>query len=457
MFRLPAVIAAILGLSLPFAARAQTPPPPEVTAFVDVNVVPMDAERVLPHQTVLVEKGHITAIGPRLRPPPGARVIEGHGTAYLSPGLADMHVHSESREDMKLYLAHGVTTVLNMGGASAEFMGQRRPALNSGRIPGPHVYAAFRVDGTPRYGQFVVTTPDEARWVVRLAKTNGYDFIKVYNDLSPECFQALVEEGRVQGLPVVGHGVTRVGLERQLDAGQVLVAHAEEFLYTTFAPKTDAPGFTAPDAAQVRHAIDFVLRDKAYVTADLATYGAMSRQWGKPDVVAAMLTAPEARGLDPHWRMEWKREDYASRKGSIADRFAFLQGFVRALSDAGVPLVAGTDAPTIPGLYPGVSLHDDLDALVQAGLSPYQALAAATRTPGELIRRSHPETEPFGTVTVGARADLVLSQGDPLKGLSTLREPLGVMAAGRWRDRAELQQLRDDVAESYRQALTPPG
>ena len=384
-------------------------------------------------------------------------MIEGHGTAYLSPGLADMHVHSESREDMKLYLAHGVTTVLNMGGASAEFMGQRRPALNSGRIPGPHVHAAFRVDGTPRYGQFVVTTPDEARWAVRLAKTNGYDFIKVYNDLSPECFQALVEEGRVQGLPVVGHGVTRVGLERQLDAGQVLVAHAEEFLYTTFAPKTDAPGFTAPDAAQVRHAIDFVLRDKAYVTADLATYGAMSRQWGKPDVVAAMLTAPEARELDPHWRMEWKREDYASRKGSISDRFAFLQGFVCALSDAGVPLVAGTDAPTIPGLYPGVSLHDDLDALVQAGLSPYQALAAATRTPGEFIRRSHPETEPFGTVTVGARADLVLSQGDPLKGLSTLRESLGVMAAGRWRDRAELQQLRDDVAESYRQALTPPG
>jgi hypothetical protein len=457
MSRIQVLLLALLGLVFASAAAAQAPPAPAVTAFVDVNVVPMDSERVLQRQTVLVEKGRITAIGPDLQPPAGARVIDGHGTAYLSPGLADMHVHSESREDMRIYLAHGVTTVLNMGGASAEFMGQRRPALNSGRIPGPHVYAAFRVDSTPRYGQFVVTTPEEARWAVRLAKTNGYDFIKAYNDLSPECFQALVEEGRAQGLPVVGHGVTRVGLERQLDAGQVMVAHAEEFLYTTFAPKADAPGFQPPDAAQVRRAIGFVLRDKAYVTADLATYAVMTRQWGRPEVVESMLKAPETRELDPHWRLEWRRADYASRKGSIADRLAFLQGFVRELSLAGVPLIAGTDAPTIPGVYPGVSLHDDLDALTAAGLSRYQALATATRAAGAFIARSLPGSEAFGTVTAGARADLILSQGDPLRDLSTLRRPLGVMAAGRWYPRGDLQDLRDGVTKAYAEALVPAG
>jgi hypothetical protein len=87
-----------------------------------------------------------------------------------------MHTHSDTTEDMKVYLANGVTTVLNMGNASMEFIAQVRPKVNDGRIPGPHIYAAFRVDGSPRYGQFVVTTPEEARCLAGLVKTNGFDF-----------------------------------------------------------------------------------------------------------------------------------------------------------------------------------------------------------------------------------------------------------------------------------------
>jgi hypothetical protein len=450
----PALFALAVFHCLPARADPAPAQPGGITAFVDVNVIPMDTDRVLRGQTVLVENGAIAAIGPSVSVPKSARVIDGHGTEFLSPGLADMHTHSDTSADMKVYLANGVTSVLNMGEASNEFMGQVRPAINSGERPGPHIYAAFLVDGSPRYGHITVTTPDEARSIVRLAKTNGYEFIKVYNNLSPECFDALVEEGRRQQIAVVGHGVTRVGIERQLDAGQVMVAHTEEFLYTVFSKPDEEQTDAAPDPARIPAAIAFVKRDRAFVTADLNTYATIARQWGKPEVVEGFMRQPEIAYLPPRWRIDWRGEDYASRKGSLTAKLAFLARFTKAMSDAGVPLITGTDAPTIPGLVPGYSLHDDLRALEQAGLTRFQALSAATRTPGELIQHSVPHADAFGTIAPGRRADLILSAHNPLDDLSTLRTPLGVMANGNWYADSDLQALLEGVASTYRRALT---
>src|SRR5215472_18199259 len=194
----PSAVAAVI-LILQFIAPApgqQTPQnAPNAIVFVHVNVVPMDTNRVLRNQDVLVVDGAIKEIGEGIHAPEGARVIDGHGTDYLSPGLSDMHVHSDTRRDMAVYLANGVTTILNMGHARAGFVDSTRPAVDRGEIPGPHIYLAFMVDGSPQYNEFFVKSADEARAVVQLAKTNGYDFIKVYNNLSPDCFYALVEEG----------------------------------------------------------------------------------------------------------------------------------------------------------------------------------------------------------------------------------------------------------------------
>jgi len=122
------------------------------------------------------------------------------------------------------------------------------------------------------------------------------------------------------------------------------------------------------------------------------------------------------------------------------------------MADAGVKLITGTDAPPIPGLVPGYCLHDDLAAPENAGLSRYQVLSSATRVPGEFISRRVPGATRFGTVTVGGRADLILSSDDPLNDLNTLRNPVGVMAQGKWYSRAELEQLRTDVANEYHSA-----
>lgn len=452
--------AALAGLLAGLSTFAGTPQPASstATAFVHVCVLPMDANRILRDQTVLVRGGKIIAIGPSIPLPTDAAIIDGHGSACLSPGLADMHVHSDTAEDMKVFLANGVTTVLNMGHASEGFMSDVRPAINSGKLPGPHVYVGLLVDGSAQFGNLFVTTPAEARAIVAIAKTNGYDFIKVYSDLSADCFQAIVEEGKRRHMSVIGHGVTRVGIEKQLAMGQIMVAHTEEFLYTVFShPDLSAanPAIldpTPPNAADIPRVIAFLKRDRAFVTADLNTYATIARQWGKPDVLQAFMRGRELRYLSPRRRMEWDRSGYAEHAGSVDANLAFLKRFTKDMADADVLLVTGTDTPSIPGLVPGYSLHDAMDTLEAAGLNRYQILAAATRTPGELIRRSLPDSEPFGTIAVGNRADLILSAADPLDDLATLRKPLGVMVQGKWYSQEDLQNLLDGVEKKYRDA-----
>jgi imidazolonepropionase-like amidohydrolase len=441
-----------LALILVSPAGAQEPPPP--TLFVDVNVLPMDGQRVLRGQSVLVQGGRIAAIARRIDAPAGARIVDGGGTAWLLPGLAGMHVHAATRDELALMLANGITTALDMGEAPNAMVGRTRAAVARGDVPGPRMFAALAVDGTPRYGHLVVATPESARWAVRLG-ANGYDFIKVYNGLSPEAFAALIDEGRAAGLPVVGHSVESMGLERQIASGQVMVAHLEEFIYAFFRlPEAGGPQ-ASPNDADIPRAIEFLRRTRAIVTADLATFETIAAQWGRPEVVENYLRLPETRYLSPSDRIAWRASGYIRREGSLDARAAFLGRFVRALASADVPLVAGTDAPTIPGLVSGFALHRDLAALEAAGLSRYQVLAAATRTPGAFIAATHPEAEHFGTVSVGQRADLLLVASNPLLGLETLQRPLGVMTAGRWYDAAALQALLRSVAAKYEGAMPP--
>jgi imidazolonepropionase-like amidohydrolase len=124
------------------------------------------------------------------------------------------------------------------------------------------------------------------------------------------------------------------------------------------------------------------------------------------------------------------------------------------MADAGVELVAGTDAPAVPGLLPGFSLQDDLAELERSGLTRFQVLSTATRAPGEFMVRTK-GGEHFGQIAAGYRADLILTADNPLDVLSTLRTPLGVMASGQWRDATALKGLLDDARDSYRRASEP--
>jgi imidazolonepropionase-like amidohydrolase len=441
------VVLTFVTLAMSVVASAATEP---VIAFAHADVIPMDADHVLRDQTVIVRDGIISEIGPDLQVPARARVIDARGK-FLSPGLADMHTHSESREDMKVYLANGVTSVLNLGGASSDFVDQRVPLLNRGERPGPHVYLALRIDGTPEYGQLVVKTPEQARSVVRLAKTNGYQFIKVYNNLSARAFAAVADEARRQGLGIAGHYVRSISLARELRPQHVLIAHLEELMYGLFTPPSDDPLAPPPDSV-IAGAARMLKANHAFVVADLGTFETIAEQWGRPAVAESYFDRPEAKFVPYEWRLDWRREDYVRKSGSLGRRAAFEERLAKRLNDFGVPLLAGTDAPTIPGTYPGFSLHDDLDRLVAAGLTRFQALSTATRVPGEFIASTIHNEAKFGEVKPGYRADLVLTERNPLDDLTTLRHPDGVMAAGIWYSAKDLAAMLDQVAADYSNA-----
>ena len=438
-----AALRALLALWLLVAgatlARAET------IVFTDVNVVPMDRERVIPRTTVIVADGVIASNGAKAKLPAGTQVVDGKG-AWLVPGLADMHNHVTTRDDLTLLLANGVTTMLNMGEATNAFNGRTRIAVNKGEVPGPQIFTAFVVDGDPQYGHFVVRTADEGRAIVRLAKANGYSFMKVYTNLSAEAFAGLADEAKLQGIGVVGHNAKAVGLARQLAAGQAMVAHVEEFFYGFFPePPADDPN-APPDDARIADAIALVKAHGAFVTSDLFNYRTIAAQFGKPEVVKAYLAAPEARYLSPGDRIGWARSGYQKKAVDLSRRVAFEARFVKAMADAGVPLITGGDAPSIPGQVPGFALHEEIDAMLAAGLTPWQALSAATRTPGEFIAKTVPGAVKFGVVAPGYRADLLLVADNPLEKPATLRTPLGVMTGERWYDAAALKAMLADVA-----------
>ncbi|MBI3792569.1 MAG: amidohydrolase family protein [Gemmatimonadetes bacterium] len=419
-----------------------------VLAFVDVNVVSMTDTGARLHQTVLVRDDRIVAFGPlrSVRVPPDARRVAGGGTRWLIPGLVDMHAHVTTTEQLPLYVAHGVTTYLNLGDhGSHDMIALGRDAQALGPLA-PNLLAALRLEG-PGGNGLIVRTGDEARRAIAWGATQGYRFVKVYNNLTPEVFAVILAEAQRRHMGVVGHGVRAVGLLAGLRQGQAMVAHAEEYLYTEFR--------TNPTEARIDQVIADTRASGAWVLPNLVAYGAIARQWGRPKVVDSMLATPEAAWLSPVARINWQRNDYVTRTGSLDAKREFLVAFTGRLHRAGVPLLVGTDAPDIPGVVPGPSVHDELALLVHAGLTPLEALRAATINAGVFTGR-FVEGPSFGVIAAGARADFVLLDASPLDDIGNARRVRGVAVRGQYLPRealdASLDSLRRLFAEETRRA-----
>ncbi|MEO8451239.1 MAG: amidohydrolase [Gemmatimonadota bacterium] len=433
---LAVAIALLIG---PAAGRlwCQAKAADSVVAFVGVNLISMVTNDVQAKQTVIVRGNLIAAVGPsdRVSVPQGARRVDGSGK-YLMPGLADFHVHLAQRADLAAYLASGVTTLANMGSPGRSIIAWR-DSIRAGQMLGPDLYAGYYVNGPTRQGGgMTVETTDQARAAVVEADTAGFDFIKVYNSLTAEQYGAILEEAKARHLPVLGHAVRAIGLEKGFAAGQVAVVHAEEYMYADLNRRLDT--------TLIPMAVAFTKGPGAYVVPNLSAFEAITRQWGKPAQLDSFFAKPEARYLSPYWRTRWQGADYVRRTGTLT-ALPFLMHLTLGLQRGGVPLLLGTDSPTIPGLFPGVSIHEDIRLLIEAGLTPYEALVAGTRTPGEFSRRFFRRAEAFGTIAPGQRADLILLEGNPLENPATARVPLGVMARGHWLDAGRLAALREEA------------
>lgn len=410
----------------------------DTTAFIDVNVLPMNQPSVLPHRTVLVASGRIVAVSARdsIVVPRSARRIEGAGKLYIIPGLIDSHVHLEINERrwLPVFLGSGVTTVINLRGEPRHLA--LREEVAAGRVVGPTIFTAGRYANLP-----AIASPADAAAEVQAQKTAGYDLIKIHGNLTGETFARLAEESRRAGIPLVGHAPRNLAFDSVIVNRQMMVAHVEELLYTHYRRAGDTSG-TGVVGARMRDA-------GVWLTPNLVAYSLIARQIGRPAVIDSMLRLPEANMLDSAMRQLWKGGMYTNRPLEDAPAYernrAFLFQVTAGLHRAGVRMLAGTDTP-LPGIYPGKSLVDELDLLVDAGLSRYDALATATRNAGEFIGTRVRPGMLVGTIAAGSVADLILANENPLNGFSTLRRPLGVMTRGRWFSQAELADLMARVA-----------
>ncbi|MFT5050742.1 MAG: imidazolonepropionase-like amidohydrolase [Chlamydiales bacterium] len=414
-------------------------------AFIDVDVLPMDTDRVLSNQTVLVRAGQITWIGPAAEAdtPEDALEIPGNGR-FLAPGLIDMHVHVMSADELPLYVINGVTTVRNMWGNPDHL--RWRAEIESGDRIGPNMLTCGAIlDGFPAQlpGSAELASIDDAFLAIEEQAEAGYDFIKVYNRLTPEIYEAVVAIATEFELEVVGHVPRAVGLDQVLAAGQHSIEHLWGYPAAMHAPSSTAFPSWAFDL-------------DARLLSDLCTRTASAHVWNTPTLVmweGQELSAAETRAF--------LERDEISLVPSTLRRMAFGQPYeeandlpaderacrrenrlavVRALHQSGAGLLLGTDTGN-PFVLPGFAVHDELALLIEAGLSHHAAIASGTTNVGRFLGLN------IGTLEVGARADLVLVEKNPLKDPATLRRPSGVAINGRWLDAAKLAALRTEIEE----------
>ena len=428
-------------------------------AFRDANVITLDAEEALLGQTVLVADRRITTIGPEgtVALPAGAVVIDASGR-YLMPGLTEMHGHVPGSDDRQyledvlfLYVANGVTTVRGMQGREGHL--ELRGQIDRHEVLGPR----FITSGPALNGN-VVDGPDEARQFVLDQADAGYDFIKLLRGLSRAEFDAAVQAAAEAGTHVAGHVSEDVGVARALAARQATIDHLDGFPQYLLPPGVDRsaidPGFYGVNILDRidEDRIAQLAREARDAGVWIVPTNTMIANVALPSPSAAELGArPQMAYLPPALVQGWV-ESKQRRVGAInqrpgdGERLIDLRNrIVKALHDEGVGLLLGSDAPQTFNV-PGFSLQRELSAMVDAGLSPYEALRMGTVAPAEFFEAE----DEFGRIAAGLAADLVLVAGNPLEDVGAAARPLGVMVRGEWLDRERLDEGLAAIAERHR-------
>lgn len=295
---------------------------------------------------------------------------------------------------------------------------------------------AALIDGGEGQGRNV-NSPEDGRQAVRSAKVEGYDFIKVYAYLNIDTYKAIIDEADKQGLKVIGHipEVFKANFKNAFVSGFGMVAHAEEL--TNYA--VDYSEQEAKEMAQL------LKNNGTWLSPTLTTMERILSQVKSLDELKAL---PSLKYVHPLLQSKWLTANKYNKMSSPEDiahfekyvKFNLL--LVKACKDAGVPIVAGTDAG-ISSIVAGFSLHDELELLVQAGLTTQEALISATLLSAQWLGID----KQIGSIEIGKIADLVLLDDNPLTNINYTRKIAGVLVNGKWLDKNKLNAMLTDLAK----------
>jgi imidazolonepropionase-like amidohydrolase len=437
---------------------------PTAVLLRDVQVIDTAGKRKPEKRSVLIEGERIARIARRIQPPPGARVVDAKGK-YLIPGLCDMHVHGTAIPGFaELYTVNGVTCVRDMFGPMPQIQ-WLRSRIVEGKAAGPRILAAGRiVDGPKPFwpGSFSVSTPEEGRQAVAAAQKEGADFIKVYSGLPRDAYFAIAEEAKARGMVFAGHPPRSVSAAEASDAGQKSIEHLEQVLATCSTREAEFLEKGIPTPADLLGS-----QDPSKCAALIAKF-AKNQTWHCPTLTVirnlGRLNDPAIRS-DPRlayiprlardvWAPEgglpYMKDWNEERSLQLRLTLGRMMEVVGQMQKAGVPLLAGTDVMN-PFVMPGFSLHDELQLLVESGLTPLEALQAATRNPA-LFRGDSAE---YGTVEEGKVADLVLLDANPLRDIRNTTRIQAMFLRGRLYDRAQLDAMLERLRDKEFGAAKP--
>ena len=453
-------------LVVPYLSLAE---PASQLAITHVILIDATGHPPQPDQTVLIEGGRITDVGPtaNIRVPKAARTIDASGK-FLLPGFWDMHVHlaginadpSWSKQILlPLLLANGITGVRDMGGDLDALLAWQRE-LESGALLGPHIVAAgpfLAASGKKTPEQYPVANADAARAAVDDLKKRGANFIKIISMPSRDAFFAVADECKKQNIPFVGHLPFEIGVIEASNAGMHSIEH---LLYSAFAlsfsskeaelrPRLVQAEKKGDSAAweQIAHEADATYspekaaavfqtskKNGTWVTPTLASLEITSHpeRWKVDDPLLAFVPLVIAK----EWRDSFDDAQMKQRAAWLARQASNDWKLTGELHHAGVHLLVGSDSLD-PFVFPGDSFHHELAELVRAGFTPMEVLQAATRGAAQFLG----DEKELGSIETGHAADLVLLSANPVESIANTRKVWAVVRAGGYYDRAALDAL----------------